>query len=151
MLEAIDIRKSYKKIEVLKGVSIAVNKSDLVCIVGASGAGKSTLLHIIGTLEKPDNGQLRIMGTDTSLLKGNELAKFRNKHIGFVFQSHNLLPEFTALENICIPGYIQKESKKKVIDKAMGLMELLKISHRKDHKPNELSGGERGHGVPAER
>ncbi len=142
LIEAVNIHKSYEAVHVLKGVSLSIRKGELVSIVGSSGAGKSTLLHILGTLDKPDSGEIRMMGVNTTLLKGNTLAAFRNKYMGFIFQFHNLLPEFTALENICIPAYIGKNSKKEAEKKAQKLMELLKLTHRKNHKPNELSGGE---------
>jgi lipoprotein-releasing system ATP-binding protein len=142
MLKANGIRKSYGSLQVLKGVDLEINQSEIVSIVGSSGAGKSTLLHILGTLDRPDQGTLTMKDTDLLRLKGDELAKFRNEQIGFIFQFHNLLPEFTALENIQIPGFIQKTSPEKLLQKAGKLAELLGISHRLDHKPATLSGGE---------
>ncbi len=137
-----DIHKSFGKVEVLKGIDLHVKKEEIVSIVGASGAGKSTLLHIIGTIESPDRGKVIINGTDTSTLKGKQLSKFRNQSIGFVFQFHHLLPEFTALENICIPAFISGTSKKTAVKAAMELLDFMELTHRKDHKPSELSGGE---------
>ena len=137
-----NIHKSFGKVEVLKGIDLHVNKEEIVSIVGASGAGKSTLLHIIGTIENPDKGKVIINGTDTSTLKGKQLSSFRNQSIGFVFQFHHLLPEFTALENICIPAFISGISKKKAENAAMELLEFMSLVPRKDHKPSQLSGGE---------
>ena len=137
-----DIHKSFGKVEVLKGIDLHVKKEEIVSIVGASGAGKSTLLHIIGTIESPDRGKVIINATDTSTLKGKQLSKFRNQSIGFVFQFHHLLPEFTALENICIPAFISGTSKKTAEKAAMELLDFMELTHRKDHKPSELSGGE---------
>ncbi len=137
-----DIHKSFGKVEVLKGIDLHVKKEEIVSIVGASGAGKSTLLHIIGTIESPDRGKVIINGTDTSTLKGKQLSKFRNQSIGFVFQFHHLLPEFTALENICIPAFISGTSKKTAEKAAMELLDFMELTHRKDHKPSKLSGGE---------
>ena len=143
MLEAQNIVKSYNNLTVLKSVSLKVEKGSIVSIVGASGAGKSTLLHILGTLDKPDDGIISINGLDLTRLKGNELAAFRNKNIGFVFQFHNLLPEFTALENVCIPAYFSNnKSEKEVTKRGMELLEMLGIGARKDHKPSQMSGGE---------
>ena len=142
MIQATGIRKSYGSLEVLKGIDLHIDKKEIVSIVGASGAGKSTLLHIIGTLDKADKGQLVIDGTEVNKLSDTALATFRNKRIGFVFQFHHLLPEFTAIENICIPAYIAGTSKKEATEKAMKLLEYLNLTQRKDHKPSELSGGE---------
>lgn len=142
MLKANGIYKSYGSLQVLKGVDLQINKSEIVSIVGSSGAGKSTLLHIMGTLDKPDQGSITMNETDLLRLKGDELAKFRNQKIGFIFQFHNLLPEFTALENIQIPGFIQQISSEELIRKAGQLAEILGISDRLDNKPAELSGGE---------
>lgn len=143
MLKAENITKKYDKLEVLKGVNLEVKKGEIVAIVGSSGAGKSTLLHILGTLDNPDSGRVQINGTETSWLKGWQLSDFRNRHIGFVFQFHHLLPEFTALENVCIPGLIAgTESKKAVRQKATELLGILNLSDRAGHKPGELSGGE---------
>uniref|UniRef100_UPI004048583E ABC transporter ATP-binding protein n=1 Tax=Algoriphagus sp. TaxID=1872435 RepID=UPI004048583E len=142
MLIAKGIHKSYGSLEVLKGVDLEISKGEIVSIVGASGAGKSTLLHILGTLDRPDQGKLSLHEQNLMLLKGDSLAKFRNAKIGFVFQFHNLLPEFTALENICIPGFIQGKEEKALKKRAEELGEILGIRHRLDHKPSELSGGE---------
>lgn len=142
MIRANNIYKSFGNVNVLKGVDITINKGDIACIVGASGAGKSTLLQIIGTLEKADRGNIYIDGQDISSLKQRNLADFRNKNIGFIFQFHHLLPEFTALENICIPAYIAGVSKREANDRAMELLEYLNLTDRKDHKPSMLSGGE---------
>ena len=142
MLIAKGIHKSYGSLEVLKGVDLEISKGEIVSIVGASGAGKSTLLHILGTLDRPDQGKLSLHEQNLMLLKGDSLAEFRNAKIGFVFQFHNLLPEFTALENICIPGFIQAKEEKALKKRAEELGEILGIRHRLDHKPSELSGGE---------
>ena len=142
MLEAKNIFKSYGNINVLNDVSIAVRKSEIISIVGTSGAGKSTLLHIMGTLDHADSGSVFINGTQVNLLKSNALNQFRNKEIGFIFQFHHLLPEFTALENICIPALIKGDKESAAQKNAMKLLELLKLTHRKDNKPNQLSGGE---------
>ena len=129
-------------LSVLKGIDIGIDKGEIVSIVGASGAGKSTLLHILGTLDNSDQGEIYIKGQNVTKLNSKQLARFRNVNIGFVFQFHNLLPEFSALENICIPGFISKQDTKEVEAKALGLMELLGIIDRKNNKPSELSGGE---------
>jgi len=142
ILEAKNIRKKYGSLEVLKGVSITVNRGEIISLVGASGAGKSTLLHIIGTLDKPDSGEVLINGKNPLLLKEAALAAFRNKNIGFIFQFHHLLPEFTALENVCIPSYIANGNKKEAEQRAKELLQLLKLEQRVHHKPNQLSGGE---------
>lgn len=142
ILEGKQLFKSYGDLKVLKGIDIGIEKGEIVSIVGASGAGKSTLLHILGTLDNPDGGELFIKGENITKLNNNQIARFRNLNIGFVFQFHNLLPEFSAMENICIPGYISKRNPKEVEAKAMQLMELLGIDGRKDNKPSELSGGE---------
>lgn len=142
MLRAKDIYKSYGTLEILKGVNFHVEHGEIVSIVGASGAGKSTLLHILGTLDQPNSGQVSFNGTEVQQLNKKALSKFRNEHIGFVFQFHHLLPEFSALENICLPGWIQGKSKKQTEHRALELLELLQLKHRADHKPNELSGGE---------
>ncbi|MEO6902560.1 MAG: ABC transporter ATP-binding protein [Bacteroidia bacterium] len=136
------VYKSYGKLDVLKGVSLHINTGEIVSIVGASGAGKTTLLHIIGTLDVADKGNLEINETKIATLNDKKLAEFRNKNIGFVFQFHHLLPEFTALENICIPAFIAGISKIKAEKKAMELLSLLGLSERMNHKPSELSGGE---------
>ena len=142
MLKANGIHKSYGSLQVLKGVDLEILTSEIVSIVGSSGAGKSTLLHILGTLDQPDQGSLEMDGKKLLNLKGDDLAKFRNERIGFIFQFHNLLPEFTAQENIMIPGLIGKTSPEKLNKKSGELAELLGISHRLDHKPSTLSGGE---------
>ena len=142
MISVENIHKSYGTLEVLKGINLRVAEGEVVSIVGASGAGKTTLLQIIGTLEKADKGTVTIGGTDVSRLSGNELARFRNRNIGFVFQFHHLLPEFTALENICMPALIQGRSLKEATPDAMQLLEFLKLTDRAQHKPSELSGGE---------
>lgn len=142
MLEATDIYKSYPNVDVLKGVSLKINKGEIVSIVGASGAGKSTLLQLLGTLDSPDSGSLIINNEDLSKAGSRRLAEFRNKNLGFIFQFHNLLPEFTALENVCIPGYLGKRNPSDVQKKAKYLLDYLGISHRLHHKPSEMSGGE---------
>ncbi|MGB0863560.1 MAG: ABC transporter ATP-binding protein [Saprospiraceae bacterium] len=142
MIKGTDIQKSYDNLRVLKGVNIHVEKGEVVSIVGKSGAGKSTLLHILGTLDAPDSGELIINGTNTSILKNKELAAFRNNEIGFVFQFHHLLPEFTAVENVCIPAFIKKTSEKQAKIRAEELLTYLGLGERLTHRPNELSGGE---------
>jgi len=142
MIQATGIYKSYGSLEVLKGIDLHIAKKEIVSIVGASGAGKSTLLHILGTLDKADRGQLIIEGTEVSKLNDTQLAAFRNQKIGFVFQFHHLLPEFTALENVCIPAYIGGMGKKEATKRAEKLLEYLNLSERKGHKPSQLSGGE---------
>lgn len=142
MLIAKGIHKSYGSLHVLKGVDLEISSSEIVSIVGSSGAGKSTLLHILGTLDQPEKGELTMNGKDLLKLKGDKLADFRNASIGFIFQFHNLLPEFTALENIFIPGFIKGKAESELKKVAGELSELLGISHRLDHKPSELSGGE---------
>ncbi|WP_206531966.1 ABC transporter ATP-binding protein [Sphingobacterium sp. DR205] len=142
MLQAKGIHKAYGALPILKGVDISVEKGEIVSIVGASGAGKSTLLHIIGTLDKPDQGAIFINGVDIHKLNAKKLSAFRNEHIGFVFQFHHLLPEFTALENVCIPAFIHGQGRAEAEKKAKELLELLGVSHRIDHKPAEMSGGE---------
>ena len=128
--------------EVLKGVDLEVSKGEVVSIVGPSGSGKSTLLHILGTLDKADMGTVSMNGSEINLLKGKALASFRNKHIGFVFQFHHLLPEFNALENVCIPGWLAGRGKNEVKEKAIEILKILSLSHRMENKPNEMSGGE---------
>lgn len=142
MIEAIDIHKSYGSLNVLQGVNVKIDRGEIVSIVGKSGAGKSTLLHILGTLDLPDKGSVEIDGENVIKFNKNNLAHFRNKKIGFVFQFHHLLPEFTALENVCIPGFIQGRAEKEVRNDALVLLDYLGLSQRLDHKPNELSGGE---------
>ncbi len=142
MLEAKGISKHYGHLHVLKQIDVQIGRGEIVSIVGSSGAGKSTLLHILGTLDKPDAGELYFEGKRIDQLQGKALARFRNRHAGFVFQFHHLLPEFTALENICIPGFIQGREEKELQKRAEELGEILGIRHRLDHKPSELSGGE---------
>lgn len=142
MIKVENIVKTYGKLQVLKGVSVHVRAGEIVSITGASGAGKSTLLHIISTLDKADSGEIIVDSINTRLLNDKKLAEFRNRKIGFVFQFHHLLPEFTALENICIPAYINQKTKKEAEARAMELMEFLNLSDRASHKPSELSGGE---------
>jgi lipoprotein-releasing system ATP-binding protein len=142
MIRTTGITKSFGELKVLKGIDIEVKESEVVSIVGASGAGKTTLLQIIGTLDRPDSGTIHFNGTDISSLKGKNLASFRNNNIGFVFQFHQLLPEFTALENVCIPAYIAGKGKAEAESKAAELLGFLGLSDRLDHKPSELSGGE---------
>jgi lipoprotein-releasing system ATP-binding protein len=142
MIEARDICKSFGNLEVLKGINVSIEKGEIVAIIGPSGAGKTTLLQIIGTLLKPTSGTVAVNGIKAEGLKDRQLAKFRNKHIGFVFQFHHLLPEFTALENICIPAFIAGNSKSEAERRAIEILNFLKLDNRLDHKPNELSGGE---------
>jgi len=142
LLQATDLHKTYGDIEVLKGINLSVNQAEIVSVVGASGAGKSTLLHILGSLDKPDKGNICVNGKDLGDLSRNDLASFRNSKIGFVFQFHNLLPEFTALENVCIPGYIGRRKDAEVVAKAKDFLELLGLKDRMTHKPSQMSGGE---------
>ena len=142
ILKGKQLKKSYGDLNVLKGIDIEIEKGEIVSIVGASGAGKSTLLHILGTLDNANEGELFIKEQNVISLNSNQVARFRNLNIGFVFQFHNLLPEFTALENVCIPGYIGKRNTKEVEEKSLQLLELLGIADRKNNKPSELSGGE---------
>jgi len=142
MLEAKNIFKNYQQLQVLKGVDINVNQGEVVSIVGSSGAGKSTLLHILGTLDAADSGEIILNNQKLSALTGNKLASFRNKNIGFVFQFHHLLPEFTALENVCIPGWVAGKKKQEVENRAIELLTILGLQHRLQNKPNQLSGGE---------
>ncbi|NLH24129.1 MAG: ABC transporter ATP-binding protein [Bacteroidales bacterium] len=142
MLKADYITKSFGSVQVLKGVSLEVAPAEVVCITGASGAGKTTFLQILGTLSLPDSGQVWIDGTPVCELKKDQLADFRNRHIGFVFQFHHLLPEFTALENVCIPGFIAGDTTETVRARAKELLDFLGMGHRMEHKPAELSGGE---------
>ncbi|WP_339792726.1 ABC transporter ATP-binding protein [uncultured Imperialibacter sp.] len=142
MLKATGIKKKYGNLEVLKGIDLEIAKGEVVSIVGASGAGKSTLLHILGSLDTPDEGTIELSGKDVFKLTSTQLASFRNKEIGFVFQFHNLLPEFTALENVCIPGYIGGRNDGEVVKRAKELLQLLGLGARLDHKPSALSGGE---------
>ncbi len=143
MIKAVNINKSFGDLQVLKNVSLEISKGEIVSIVGASGAGKTTLLQIIGTLDKPDSGTVKINETPVFALPENDLAKFRNRHIGFVFQFHQLLPEFSALENVMIPALIAKNNNEEAKARAMELLAFLKIADRARHKPNELSGGEK--------
>ncbi len=142
LLTAKDIKKNYGDLQVLKGVSLSIAQGEIVSIVGSSGAGKSTLLHIMGTLDYASGGQISLLGQRIDLMRGKILANFRNKHIGFVFQFHHLLPEFTALENVCIPGWIAKRNKKEVEKDAIALLQKLQLGDRMDNKPGALSGGE---------
>ena len=143
MIDIKDIKKSFGTLNVLKGISLHIDKGEVVSIVGPSGAGKTTLLQIIGTLDKADEGEISIDGVNISTMNKNKLSEFRNKHIGFVFQFHQLLPEFTALENIMIPAYIAGMSQSEAKKRAMELLTFMGLSDRASHKPNELSGGEK--------
>ena len=142
MIKAENINKHYGNLHVLKNISLEIKAAEVVSIVGASGAGKTTLLQLLGTLDLPDEGKIFINDTNVAALSSKKLSAFRNKHIGFVFQFHHLLPEFTALENICLPAFIAGTSKKEAEDKALKLLDLLGVSQRAEHKPGELSGGE---------
>jgi lipoprotein-releasing system ATP-binding protein len=142
MITGKNIHKRYGTVEVLKGVDVEINKGEVVSIVGPSGSGKSTLLHILGTLDKADAGTVEMNNTVINALKGKKLAAFRNKNIGFVFQFHHLLPEFTALENVSIPGWLAGRKKAEVKEEAEKLLNMLGLSHRMENKPNQLSGGE---------
>jgi lipoprotein-releasing system ATP-binding protein len=142
MLQARGIKKSYGNLQILKGVDLDVKRGEIITIIGASGAGKSTLLHIIGTLDSPDHGTVRLNNVDVHSLSSKKMSAFRNEQIGFIFQFHHLLPEFTALENICIPAFIAGKGKKEAENKAYELLDILGLSDRANHKPNELSGGE---------
>jgi lipoprotein-releasing system ATP-binding protein len=142
MIVAKGIHKSYNSLDVLKGIDLEIKKGEVVSIVGASGAGKTTLLHILGTLDRADSGSIEINNTVIHTLKDKELSRFRNKEIGFVFQFHYLLPEFTAIENVCIPAYIAKTNAGEVKHRAMELLTMLGLQDRLEHKPSELSGGE---------
>lgn len=143
MIKAKDIHKSFGELEVLKGVSLDIKKGEIVSIVGPSGAGKTTLLQILGTLDKPNSGNVLVNDMDFSKLGEKDLAKFRNQQIGFIFQFHQLLPEFTALENVMIPALIARKDRKQTEQKAKELLTYLQLSDRNEHKPNELSGGEK--------
>jgi len=142
MITGKNIYKRYDTVQVLKGVDIEIKKGEVASIVGPSGSGKSTLLHILGTLDKADKGAVTMNNTNIHLLTGNKLSAFRNRHIGFVFQFHHLLPEFTALENVCIPGWLAGRKKNEVKEEAVRLLNMLGLSHRLENKPNQLSGGE---------
>ncbi len=142
MIKGNQIHKSYGSLEILKGVDVSIEAGEVISVVGSSGAGKTTLLTILGTLDRPDNGEVWIGGENVFAMNDKKLAAFRNKHIGFVFQFHHLLPEFTAVENVCIPAFIAKTSKKEAEKRAMELLDLLNLKERALHKPSELSGGE---------
>ena len=143
MIEIKGVTKSFGSLQVLKGIDLCIEKGEIVSIVGPSGAGKTTLLQILGTLDKPDNGSVVVDGIETSTLSTNKLSEFRNTHLGFVFQFHQLLPEFTAIENIMIPAYIAGMKPKEARSRAEELLEFMGLSDRATHKPNELSGGEK--------
>ena len=143
MIEIKGVTKSFGSLQVLKGIDLCIEKGEIVSIVGPSGAGKTTLLQILGTLDKPDNGSVVVDGIETSTLSTNKLSEFRNKHLGFVFQFHQLLPEFTAIENIMIPAYIAGMKPKEARSRAEELLAFMGLSNRANHKPNELSGGEK--------
>lgn len=142
MIQAKNIHKSFGTLEVLKGIDLSINPHEVVSIVGPSGAGKTTLLQIMGTLSRPTSGEIEIDGIAVDRLSDRELSRFRNRKIGFVFQFHHLLPEFTAFENVCIPGYIAQRERKEVESRAQELLAILGMEHRLSHKPAELSGGE---------
>jgi len=142
LLNALSIYKRYGSLEILKGLSLEVPRGQVAAIVGPSGCGKSTLLHVLGTLDTPDQGQLIINGVEVNQLRSKKLAAFRNRHLGFVFQFHHLLPEFSALENVSVPGWLGGRSKEEVRQEATRLLDQLGLSHRLDHKPSQLSGGE---------
>jgi lipoprotein-releasing system ATP-binding protein len=142
MIKAVHINKSFGDLEVLRNIDFEISQGEIISIVGPSGAGKTTLLQIMGTLSKPTSGEITYDGKNVNLLKEKHIAEFRNKHIGFVFQFHHLLPEFTALENVCIPAFIAKVSRQQAERKATEILQFLKMGNRLDHKPNELSGGE---------
>jgi len=143
MIKAVNIHKSFGELEVLKGVDLSIEKGEIVSIIGPSGAGKTTLLQILGTLDKPNEGDIQVDGINFSKLNSNELSAFRNRHIGFIFQFHQLLPEFTALENVIIPALIAKTDIRKATARAKELLHYLQLSDRLTHKPAELSGGEK--------
>ena len=143
MIHASNITKSFGSLQVLKGIDLDIQQGEVVSIVGPSGAGKTTLLQILGTLEKPDGGSVLINGVDVTKLKDREMSRFRNLHLGFVFQFHQLLPEFTAMENVMIPALIARQSKKEARQRAEELLTFLGLKERLEHKPNELSGGEK--------
>ncbi len=143
MIHASNITKSFGSLQVLKGIGLDIQQGEVVSIVGPSGAGKTTLLQILGTLEKPDGGSVLINGVDVTKLKDREMSRFRNLHLGFVFQFHQLLPEFTAMENVMIPALIARQSKKEARQRAEELLTFLGLKERLEHKPNELSGGEK--------
>lgn len=143
MINITNIHKSFGTLEVLKGINLHIAKGEVVSIVGPSGAGKTTLLQVMGTLYRPDQGSLTIAGTDVSHLSAKEISRFRNEHLGFVFQFHQLLPEFTALENVMIPGMIAGKKQADIRRRATELLDFMGLADRADHKPNELSGGEK--------
>lgn len=142
MIVATDIKKSFGDLQVLKGIDLRIEKGEIISIVGASGAGKTTLLQILGSLNKSDSGSIVINNVDINNISDSKLSEFRNQNLGFIFQFHHLLPEFTALENVCMPAFIAKVSKKEAFKKGADLLEYLSLSDRKTHKPSELSGGE---------
>ncbi|MDO6389086.1 ABC transporter ATP-binding protein [Pontibacter sp. BT731] len=142
MLQVVNVHKKYGSLEVLKGIDLTIHAGEVVSIVGASGAGKSTLLHILGTLDSADTGDVLFDDKNISRLNASELARFRNRHIGFIFQFHNLLPEFTALENACLPGFLAGRPEIEVTERAAELLSMLNLGHRMHHKPSEMSGGE---------
>ena len=142
MLKATNIYKKYGTVEVLRGVDIELQKGEIISIVGPSGSGKSTLLHILGTLDKPDRGGVVLKNENVTALQGDKLSSFRNQNIGFVFQFHHLLPEFSAVENVCIPGWLSNRPKQEVKKRALDLLKLLGLNHRLENKPAQLSGGE---------
>ncbi len=141
-MEARGLHKSYGVLPVLKGIDLVIGEAEVVSIVGASGAGKSTLLHLLGTLDTPDAGDVFLSGHRISGMSNKEVAQFRNRNIGFIFQFHNLLPEFSALENVCLPGFLANRPEKEVETRATELLEMLSLGHRLHHKPSEMSGGE---------
>nr|WP_230392063.1 ABC transporter ATP-binding protein [Pontibacter sp. FD36] len=141
-MQVVNVHKKYGSLEVLKGIDLTIHAGEVVSIVGASGAGKSTLLHILGTLDSADSGDVMFDDKNISRLNPTELARFRNRHIGFIFQFHNLLPEFTALENACLPGFLAGRPELEVTERAAELLSMLNLSHRMHHKPSEMSGGE---------
>lgn len=142
MLKAVNLYKSYGQLSILKNINVSFNENEMVAIVGPSGAGKSTLLHLLGTLDTADSGSIFFNNKDLSKLKAKELNKIRNKEFGFIFQFHHLLPEFSAIENVCIPGWIANRSMSQTRKRAAELLDIVGLSHRLEHKPSELSGGE---------
>lgn len=142
MLQGINIYKAYGTLQVLKGIDLTIQQGEIVSIVGASGAGKSTLLHILGTLDTADRGEVTFKDQLIKSLSNSDLARFRNQHIGFIFQFHNLLPEFTALENVCLPGFLANTPEEQVKKRATDLLTMLNLGHRLEHKPSQMSGGE---------
>jgi len=142
LLKGINIHKAYGTLQVLKGIDLTIQKGEVVSIVGASGAGKSTLLHILGTLDTADQGEVTFNDQPIKSFNSSDLARFRNQHIGFIFQFHNLLPEFTALENVCLPGFLANTPEEQVKKRAADLLQMLNLGHRLEHKPSQMSGGE---------